>query len=398
MAPVLGPGIQNWASITENDWPHLDLSGLPVPFAAELAWMAHWQASDGTRVSVLAMAQLANMIRRAVAEGRDFPSSIRAMDYDAAAALQSWFYLSKGRRLPSVRGRGRVHALFGFFARHALIAACHDGPWWQLDFWHPRCDPRIPLTDREPVSNYGCSPGDIQLPWLRAAVKWHLGTMLESGGALRWTTVSQERMRSFRRFDNWLTACFDDPTDILGDPPTTAVEQAEAFARWTAVAANRVTRQSDTRHLGRTVPIRGNQRRPASGSRPVGFHRRQSRGGARSVLGAEPWQRVSAAHAASWFGRVTRIPHQRGFNDANYIDDHALAQITAALPLIGLPRTEQMTITRGDGTTLTANGLDDPQAMRMILLQILTGRRASEIRTCDFDCLSAAPESHRNWR
>ncbi|WP_264000019.1 hypothetical protein, partial [Mycolicibacterium vanbaalenii] len=32
---------------------------------------------------------------------------------------------------------------------------------------------------------------------------------------------------------------------------------AAAFARWTAVAANRVTRQSDTRHLGRTVPIRG---------------------------------------------------------------------------------------------------------------------------------------------
>ena len=27
----------------------------------------------------------------------------------------------------------------------------------------------------------------------------------------------------------------------------------------------------------------------------------------------------------------------------------------------------------------------------MILLQILTGRRLSEIRTCDFDCLSAVP-------
>jgi hypothetical protein len=38
-------------------------------------------------------------------------------------------------------------------------------------------------------------------------------------------------------------------------------------------------------------------------------------------------------------------------------------------------------------------GLDDPQAMRMVLLQILTGRRASEIRTCDFDCLSAAPST-----
>jgi hypothetical protein len=52
-----------------------------------------------------------------------------------------------------------------------------------------------------------------------------------------------------------------------------------------------------------------------------------------------------------------------------------------------------MTIIRGDGTTITASGLDDPQAMRMILLQILTGRRASEIRTCDFDCLSAAPST-----
>jgi len=28
----------------------------------------------------------------------------------------------------------------------------------------------------------------------------------------------------------------------------------------------------------------------------------------------------------------------------------------------------------------------------MILLQVLTGRRASEIRTCEFDCLSAAPQ------
>ncbi|SKH58926.1 phage integrase family protein [Mycobacteroides abscessus subsp. massiliense] len=386
---MLGPGIQNWVSLTENDSPHLDLSGLPDPFAAELAWMAHWQTGDGTRVSVLAMAQLANMIRRAVSEGRDFPSSIRAMDYDAAAVLQSWFYLSRGKRLPSPRGRGRVHALFGF-AWHALIAACHDGRWWELDFWPPRCDPRILLTDREPVANYGCSSGDIQLPWLRAAVKWHLGTMLESG-ALRWTTVSQERMRSFRRFDNWLTASFDDPTEILGDP-TSTVEQAAAFARWTAVAANRVTRESDTRHLGRAVPIRGinDDLRAVAGL--LDFIAANPREG-RIVLGAGPWQRVSAAYGSSWFGRVTRIPHQRGFNDANYIDDHALAQITAALPLIGLPHTGQMTITRGDGTTITANGLDDPQAMRMILLQILTGRRASEIRTCDFDCLSAAPRA-----
>jgi integrase len=51
-----------------------------------------------------------------------------------------------------------------------------------------------------------------------------------------------------------------------------------------------------------------------------------------------------------------------------------------------------MLITRGDGQRVTAGGFDDSQAMRMILLQILTGRRASEIRTCLFDCLSPVPD------
>ena len=67
--PVLGEGISDWALITENDWARLDLSGLPDPYAAELAWMAHWQACDGTRVSVLAMAQLAHIVRHAAREG-----------------------------------------------------------------------------------------------------------------------------------------------------------------------------------------------------------------------------------------------------------------------------------------------------------------------------------------
>jgi hypothetical protein len=88
-------------------------------------------------------------------------------------------------------------------------------------------------------------------------------------------------------------------------------------------------------------------------------------------------------------GQLARVPHSRDFNHSHYVDDHALSQITAALPLIGLPNDEEMTITRGDGQPIIAAGIDDPQAMRIILLQILTGRRASEIRTCAFDCLLA---------
>src|SRR5664279_4072699 len=59
--PVIGPGIENWATITENGERRLDLTGLPDPFPAELAWMAHWQSVDGTRSSVLALNQLTNL-------------------------------------------------------------------------------------------------------------------------------------------------------------------------------------------------------------------------------------------------------------------------------------------------------------------------------------------------
>jgi hypothetical protein len=385
--PVIGPDIAGWEAITENGERRLDLTGLPDPFGAELAWMAHWQAVDGTRSSVLAMNQLANILRRAVTAGHPFPASIRAMDWDAACALQNWFYATRWGRLTPLRGsRTRLRVIFRF-ARLALLARCHDGPWWALDEWHPRCDPRIPLTAREPLANYGCSPAKIAQPWLREAVKWHLGTTLEAGG-LRWTTVSQERLPCFMRVDRWLAEAFDDPRDMLGDPAA-AAEQAAAFRHWDADPAHRA---GVRRHVADRVHprlINDDLRAVADLLGFVAANPAQ----ARTILPATPWQHVTVAHAASWSRQVTRIPHQPTRTEQHYVDDHALAQIPAALPLLGLPRDEQMTITRGDGTQIQARGFEDPQAMRMILLQILTGRRASEIRTCDFDCLSPAPTS-----
>lgn len=383
--PIIGPGIEDWASITENGDRRIDLTGLLDPFPAELAWMAHWQAVDGTRSSVLATNHLANILRRAVQDNRPFPGSMREMDWDTAAALQGWFYATRWGRLPPKGSRSRLRIVFRF-ARLALLARCHDGPWWALDDWHPRCDPRIPLSTREPLANYGCSPGRIAQPWLREAVKWHLGTMLEAG-TLRWTTVSQERLKCLLRFDRWLRT-FDRPDDVLGDPAG-AAEQSAAFRRWDSDPANRCGRRPDRRPSVVNPRLINDDLRAVAelfaflAANPVE---------ARSVLGPSPGQQVTDVHAASWFRQVSRIPHQPVLNAGHYVDDHALAQIPAALPLLGLPREQQMQITRGDGTQVLAHGFDDPQAMRMILLQILTGRRASEIRTCAFDCLSPLPD------
>ncbi len=385
--PVIGEGIENWEAISENGDRRINLAGLPDPIPAELAWMAHWQASDGTRSGVLAMNQLANILRLALQEHQHFPPTIREMDWSAASALQGWFYAHRWGRLPPHGSRARLRAVFRF-SRQALLASCHDGPWWQLDEWHPRCDPRIPLSKREPVANYGCSPGHITVPWLREAAKWHLGTMLEAG-TLRWTTVSQERIRCLQRFNNWLGDCFQNPASVLADPAAAAA-QAAAFRRWTAEPGNRLTREGDRRHFDQPVQPRQVNDDLRAVAELFAFIAANP-GEALRVLGPSPWQQVSETHAASWFGQVSRIRRNSTLNDRHYIDDHALAQIPAALPLLGLARDQQLTITRGDGAQVLADGFGDPQAMRMILLQVLTGRRSSEIRTCEFDCLSPVP-------
>jgi len=386
--PVIGDGIEDWEKITENGERRIDLTGLPDPIPAELAWMSHWQALDGTRSSVLGTNQLANILRRAIRENHPVPASIRAVDWETAGALQRWFYATRWGRLPPHGSVARLRVIFRF-ARLALLARCHDGPWWALDEWHPRCDPRIPLAEHEPQAHYGCSPSKISHPWLRDAVKWYLGTQLEAG-ILRWSTVSQERMRCLVRFDRWLSTAPADPRDVLADPGQ-AVGQAAAFRRWAADPANRLTRRAEQRFAQRPVEprlVNDDLRAVAELFAFVAANPAE----ARQVLGPHPWSRITDAHAAGWFRQVSRIPHRRELNDQHYVDDHALAQIPPALPLLGLGRDEQMLITRGDGQQITARGFDDPQAMRMILLQILTGRRASEIRTCLFDCLSAVPD------
>ncbi|WP_238845604.1 hypothetical protein [Nocardia terpenica] len=172
--PIIGPEVENWESFTENGNAKIRLHGLPEMIVAELAWMAHRQALDGTRSSVLDANQMANILRRAIREDHPFSPSMRLMEWEEMAKLQRWFYLTRWNRMAPRTAWGRLRVLFGF-SRLALLAACHDGHWWELDEWHPRCDPRIPLTGREPQANYGCSPGQIRHRWLREATKWHLG-------------------------------------------------------------------------------------------------------------------------------------------------------------------------------------------------------------------------------
>jgi hypothetical protein len=177
----------------------------------------------------------------------------------------------------------------------------------------------------------------------------------------------------------------------MGDPGA-APAQAAAFRRWAADPTNCSARPQDQYLRGRSTVeprlINDDLRAVAELFAFLAANPADTR----AVLGeSSPCTQAPDAHAAAWLRQVSRLPHKPTLNTEHYIDDRALAQITAVLPLLALPRDEKMLITRGDGTQVLAGGFGDPQAMRMILLQILTGRRESEIRVCEFDCLSALP-------
>ena len=272
-------------------------------------------------------------------------------------------------------------ALLGPLPRRALVGAGRLAP---------AVRPADPAAEREPPANYGCSPGRSP-----AAVAARRGQVAPrhacwNPGRCAGPRVSQRSgCRCCASTAGWRPC--PTPADVLGDPSRAAAAGRRVPALDTPTPP---TAPRSTAHAPRRSPP-ADQRRPAGRRRAVRLRDRPTRQRPAQILGPISVGRVTDAHAAEL--APPGHPHpatSRSPTTTHYVDDHALAQITAALPAARAdPRPADVTITRGDGTARRCTGLDDPQAMRMILLQILTGRRASEIRTCDFDCLSPATDS-----
>jgi len=344
--------------------------------------MACWQHRDGLKVPVDTCNQLASLLAWAPGAGHVLPQSLAWADKQELLRLHgAWFHAQHGR-LPA--RRVKLERLLGY-PRLALAARLHVGPWWELDTWHPRCDPRIPLRPREPCRSVGCSPGEARLPWVRNAIKWHLSVLLESG-ALTWSTLTCQRSQALLRFARWLDS-LPDPAAAVGDPQQAGVFAA-AFRRWACDPAHR---SSAGRPPAEVSPRKVNLDLLSVAALMdfLAVHRQE----AARILGPSPWDELTDAHPAIWLRQRIRMrPCQTLTDETRYVDDHALAQVTVCLPALGEPADRVITVTSG-GSTRVLPGQDDPQLMRMLLLQILTGRRASEICLCPFDCLSPASGS-----
>ena len=384
---VIGPGINGWETIVEGDRDRpIRLQGLPARLRHEIAWMAHWQHRDGLKVSVDVCSQLASVLAWAAEAGRPLPPSLAWAAKDDLLRLHGvWFHARHGRLPAEDNGRRvRLGRMLGY-PRLALAARLHDGAWWELDTWHPRCDPRIPLRPREPCRSVGCSPGEARLPWVRNAVKWHLGVLLESG-TLTWSTLTGQRSPALLRFARWLES-LPEPAAAVGNAQQAGVFAA-AFRRWACDPAHRSSAGRPPTEVS-AGKVNLDLLSVAELMDFLAGHRQE----AAQVLGPSPWDELTDAHPAIWLRQRTRIRRCQPLTDeTRYVDDHALAQVTACLPVLGEPTDQTITVTSGADTRVLP-GQDDPQLMRMLLLQILTGRRASEICLCPFDCLSPASGS-----
>lgn len=360
---VIGPGIDGWeARIEAGRAAHLRLDGLPLSLRTELAWMAYWQFRDGVHVAVSEFNQAASALSWALMPGKAEIRSMAELDQETFSRLHRMYFESRRGRLPAQESEGRFQRVIFGHPRLALIARLNTGPWWTLDTWSPRCDPRIPVRDREPRRADSCNPGRVQIPWLRKAVKWYLGTVLEAG-TLTWSTISGSRLPGLFLLDQWL-GTLPGPADLVADAAQASV-LAASFRRWSADPANRywsASKQASTRQLNEYV---------RSVVELLDFIE-NNREDCRSVLGPSTWDNLTEAHPAIWRKHIVRDRTTCALvNDEHYVDDHALSQITLHLPKVGE---------------------NNPQVMRMLLLQILTGRRASEVCLCDFDCLSPATD------
>jgi integrase len=375
---VIGPGIEIWERATEaGSSTPLRLNGLPARIHTELAWMAHWQFREGNKVTASEYNQLAQMLRQCIAGSTLRIDSLLDVDLKVFVPLYRGWFESRYGRLPSPDATADMRRAFCGFPRSALAARMNDGPWWILDAWIPRCDPRIPLRGREPRRSENCRPGQAQIPWMRDVVKWHLGTALEAG-TLTWSTVLQ-RCPGLLTFDRWLST-LDDPAALCRSLDN-AGRLAASFHRWVSDPANRT--RSATKRSAATHIVNATLRAVADLMAFIADNPDECR----RLIGASPWDDLTDAFPLIWRKQITRTRSAPLLNDEHYVDDHALSQIVASLPALGADPTETVMVRVGD-TERELPGCGDPQAMRMLLLQILTGRRASEICMCEFDCLS----------
>jgi integrase len=252
--------------------------------------------------------------------------------------------------------------------------------WWQAEIWDAEMDARIPRRPHEPWMSK-INMLRIGQPWLREATRLWLADGVTRELIRISTAVG--RHNSICKLAVFLTERGID-LDLLSADRPGLNGIARDFATFCRDPVGRGVRRA------RIVQAPGANAVLNDVAQLFEFAA-DNADELRRFAGVDAWGRVGAEHTLAFRrmcarrGEVARKRAEIASGEKAY-SDAEIAMILARATVLALPESETFTYTHR-GQQITVAGLGQEQAYRMLLLQIKTGRRMSELALIDFDPL-----------
>ncbi|WP_420179868.1 tyrosine-type recombinase/integrase [Paenarthrobacter sp. TA1.8] len=345
---------------------NIHLDGLPAIMRREMQYVIWSIVKGGGRVPCaplgLLVRELAETSRRLKAEGQEAESLMDRTPSQWRKELSS----SWAKRTRALPNPSTLRTIAGPLDRSAKLLwfAYDDGPWWKREVWSLQLDSRIPRGRNVPPKPDAIHWHEVAPAWLREGAMFYVKTELERGD-IAWGTALQ-RHNGIKVFGRFLTLRNVD-TPLLAK---SAQERRALMLDFLTESAFK-TRSGSRRELSGVSSIVAAVR---------GLYELmvdQADDAARVGIDAR-WTTLSPDYLRLIRpGDLPRKSKKEPLDETRLYSEHTMSQIALHAPLLG--------VARSDG------GLEDPQAMRILLLLIATGRRASEICMIDVNPLVPVP-------
>lgn len=351
----------------------IHLRNVPEPIRIEILWWAARSLSVGTVVSGSAVNWLdtnwAGVAELLSDSRRPPPTSVLERTHSEWGAAVRRVRVKAGVPLKKQSLDVYLNSLLGRLSQ-ALQIVCLPWEWWEHDLWVPGLDRRIPIRAVEPSAHKTCSWNGVRQPWLRSAAKWHCRVALETGRAC-WSTVLRKQ-EGLSRLGQFLSEVgIDDPL-LVADPEAELPGFALDFLSWMQRQPNRLRDGQLSKSFCRDI-----QTIVANFYEDLFTHRIE----VATALGDERWRGLSPFHA-SVLSTAHRLRLPRFRERLESFEPDVLRAINAHVDILGLPKAQTRTVVV-DGRETDVQGIGDPQAMRIYLLLLRLGRRASEVLLLD---------------
>lgn len=242
-----------------------------------------------------------------------------------------------------------------------LWFAYDSTPWWRREIWDLTMDPRIPRRPHEPLFTKAVHWHRITPEWLRLGGMFVAKMSLESG-QLSWSTVHQ-RFSGLLVFGKFVTDRGIDSPRLCDDDRDLRSLMLE-FLRETET---QVLQHGKNAGKPRS---RSNMFIITTAVRSLYTYMHDNGREAAHIIGDSRWEGLGPEFLRFWRpGDLQRVRSSR-FDERHLLSDAVLSEVVKHSHILGDPRED--------------GGLGDPQAMRILLLMIATGRRISEICMLDF--------------